>query len=198
VQALPDLVMGLDGKTDPAKLAKFLDQGGLQAFQAEDNPDLLEIEREHAMYEAFDPELGDGTMQDLGIDLAAVDIEDPAQFAQLLVALAEFFPVIGFWNNHQAHQIHHEDTIKRDWARMQRWHPIARKAFLDHTLKTRVVLEQIVSALTPDAPGAESGPAKPGAQKTPGTQPHGSTDARPKDTKLTTGDFAAAGSPRIK
>src|SRR6185312_2228479 len=54
----PGLVRNADGSTNGQKLAKLLDVGGISAFQSDQDPDLVEINREHAEFEAFDPAQG--------------------------------------------------------------------------------------------------------------------------------------------
>jgi hypothetical protein len=60
LQALPGLVTDpATGAVDQAKVARYLDQGGIRAFEAEGNPDLIEVELEHGQFEdGQQPQIG--------------------------------------------------------------------------------------------------------------------------------------------
>ena len=115
------------------QLAKFLDPGGsgLAAFESDEDPDLVEVEMEHAMFEAYDPVNG-GSHQ---------------------------LPQIAFWQNHPKHQAAHFDFLKRDFARYERWSKEAQVAFIDHCrLTTEAVASLAAGLVGGGAPtGAEPG-----------------------------------------
>jgi hypothetical protein len=114
------------GKVDEAKLSKFLDTGtpGLGAFESDQNPDLIEIEREHSMFEMYDPTSPDGAHQ---------------------------LPQIAFWQTHAIHLQEHYNFMKRDRARFDRWTPLAQQAFLQHMQDTIVAVSQMVAGAMPAA-----------------------------------------------
>src|ERR1019366_1483053 len=66
LQAVPGLFTNMaTGEVDAAKLAKLMDSGapGLGEFESDENDDLIEIEREHLMFENYDPTTPDGSHQ---------------------------------------------------------------------------------------------------------------------------------------
>lgn len=52
IQALPGLVTNPDGSINKQELARYINTGGIQAFESENDPDEDEIDREHAQFEA--------------------------------------------------------------------------------------------------------------------------------------------------
>lgn len=173
VTGLPGLVTdAASGAVDGQKLSKILDIGGLQAFQVEGDADGIEVEMEHAMFEAYNPDKG------------VLDLPLPA-----------------FYQAHPKHYSLHAELMKRDRPRFDRWHPMAQKAFIDHLLATLQTIQTQVKALTPapapgpnGAPGAappDAGAPADGAGGPP--SPAGDAMGGESDLQLTGADFAAAG-----
>jgi hypothetical protein len=164
IQALPGLVTDpTTGAVDHVKFSRMTDIGGLQAFAMDGDPDMIEVTMENAQFELFNPEQGQGEI-----------------------------PQPGFWQNHEIHFRLHGEMLKRERTRVDGWHPVARKAFIDHMLFHLSAIQQGAAALMPTAPttGGGGAPGDPNAQPTPGGQqaPGGGPGA-----KLTPADFAAAG-----
>jgi len=190
IQALPALVTNAEtGEVDEAKLARYLDSGvpGLKAFESEENPDLVEIDREHAMFEAFDP-------------------TNPEASNQL--------PQLAVWQNQPLHQEHHFNFMKRNLARFQRWSPAAQEAFMEHMRLTTEAIVQLAASMIPQgapddaamtgeqqaggAPGGKAPATGPKMSIVPGGGAEGrlrTPSANPKQppTRLTRADRAAAG-----
>lgn len=183
IQALPQLVMKPDGvSVDEQKLARYLDSGvpGLKAFESQQDPDLVEIDREHAMFEAYDP-------------------TDPSKSNQL--------PQLAFWQNLPTHQEHHYNFLKRDYARFQRWSTAAQEAFLEHIRLTTEAVDQLAAAMTgglvnTNGGAADTGEVDPATGKPMALVPPGGSEGRlrtpsaaPQSTnlRLTRADRAAAG-----
>lgn len=119
---VPQLVIKPDGSLDKAAFSKLMDSGtpGLGSFESDQDDDLLEIQREHAMFEAFDPESEEGSLQ---------------------------LPQIAFWQNHAVHLKEHYNFMKRSHARYLRWHPIAQEAFKEHMRLTLQAVEQLANQM---------------------------------------------------
>lgn len=187
IQALPQLVLKPDGSLDREELSRLLDSGpsGLSGFESSEDPDLVEIDREHAMYEAYNPESPDGSNQ---------------------------LPQLAVWQNQPKHQEYHYQFMKREYSRFKRWHPAAQLAFMEHLRLTTEAVAQIVNSLTQPPPGAGNngaGPADTGGSPPPGAPagpmrlvPPGGTEGKkqtPGANKkapplaITKGDRAAAG-----
>ncbi len=126
----PGLVTKPDGSVDQERFSEFLDTGGsgLQSFETDEDPDLVEIEREHAMFEAYDPEHGEQQL-----------------------------PQIAFWQAHPKHLDGHFRFMKRDYARFERWSLPAQLAFVQHMKETVQAVDeiagQIAAASQPPQPG---------------------------------------------
>lgn len=182
VGKLPGLVTGSDGQVDPVKLARILDVGGLQAFEPDSNPDLQEIELEHAMFEEFDPAKG------------ILEVPQP-----------------GFWQNHIAHYDGHIRILKAERSRFERWSRDAQRLFIEHILFTRQLIETAAAeaagntpaaqpSAEPPAPAGDAPPAAAMPQQAPQgrlTKPaavSGNGDAKTgKPPQLVSADFRAAG-----
>lgn len=133
VKAVPGLYTDMATmKVDPIKLARILDSGapGLEAFESDENPDLIEIEREHQMFENFDPTTPDGSHQ---------------------------LPQIAFWQNSPIHLQEHYNFMKKSFTRYQQWHPAAQEAFKTHMMLTQAAVEDAAARLMPP-PAAPPGP----------------------------------------
>ncbi|MDB4876451.1 MAG: 15, gp14 [Gemmatimonadetes bacterium] len=132
IEAVPQLVLKPDNTVDKQALAKYLDSGtpGLGAFTSDEDPDLIEIQREHAMFEAFDPTSADGEHQ---------------------------LPQIAFWQNHAVHLEQHYDFMKKSYARYLRWSPAAQAAFKQHMQLTLVAIEQKVEGMMGPEQGEQGG-----------------------------------------
>lgn len=152
----PGLVTKPDGSIDQERMAHFLDTGGsgLQSFESDEDPDLVECQREHAMFEAYDPEKG----------------------------ILEL-PQLAFWQSQPKHLEEHYRFMKMDKARYERWSDAAKVAFLDHMRQHAVAVdelaENLVSASGAGLPGGPPAPvamAPGGAPGAPGAPPGG---ARP-------------------
>lgn len=142
LQAVPALYMKPDGTVDEAKLARYLDSGtpGLGAFTTEENPDMIEIEREHLQFENYDPATPDGS---------------------------HVVPQIAFWQNQAVHLEQHYNFMKRERARFEKWTPAAQEAFKQHMMLHQVAIEDAVKRISGGAaagagtePGAEGGGAE--------------------------------------
>lgn len=195
IQTMPGLVV--DPKTqavDTVKFARLTDIGGLQAFQMEGDPDMIEVQMEHSMFEQFHPETGEGSM-----------------------------PQLGFWQNHNTHFTLHAELMKRDRTRMEKWSPVAQQAFIQHMLMHLQAIQGQAQQLMPSggggappgapgAPGAPPGGAPPGgpdpsndpsnqqdpqapggAAADPGASFAGGPPPGGPGAQLTPADFAAAG-----
>lgn len=131
----PGMVTKPDGSVDQERFAEFLDVGGtgLQSFETDEDPNLVEIEREHAMFEAYN-----GTSE-------------------------QELPQIAFWQAHPAHLDGHFRFMKRDYVRFLRWSKPAQLAFINHMHETVQAVEeiagQIAAASQPPQPGEP--PAQP-------------------------------------
>lgn len=169
----PGLVTNMQsGEVDKEALSRYMDTGapGLGAFQSDEDSDLVEVEREHAMFEAYDPQEGSNQL-----------------------------PQLAFWQSQPKHLAAHYDFMKRDRARYDKWKPEAQQAFLQHMQLTA----QAVDSLAGNLAGAQPQPA-PGGQPSPdggppnlqlmnGGDPRLQAGGEPSATKLTPGDYAAAG-----
>jgi len=192
--ALPQLVINAKtGQVDKEALGRYLDSGipGFGVFETDEDPDLVEVEREHAMFEAYDPSNAAGANQ---------------------------LPQLAVWQNNAKHLEAHFTFMKRDFARFLRWSDAAKAAFLDHMRLTAEAVDQLAAqaAGVPTGagapPGAEGAPGAPGAPPEPGAGPSlqlvppgGTTGqlnvptSRPPSggtaaPRLTRTDYAAAGS----
>lgn len=138
----PGLVTKPDGSVDQERFAEFLDTSGsgLQTFDTDEDPNLVEIEREHAMFEAYDPAKG-----------------------------VETLPQIAFWQAHPIHLDGHFRFMKRDYARFLRWSMPAQLAFIQHMKETVQAVDeiagQIAAAAQPPQPGQpQAQPPGPGSE----------------------------------
>lgn len=169
--ALPELANDDNGMPSAEKVARMLEQGGVGVFEAENDPDTLEVEREHGLFEAYDPDKG-------------------------ILAL----PQLALWQNHTKHLELHYRFVKTSYMRIAKWHPLAQKAFLEHMLATASAVQRIVESMVPQTdpatqPGAGGAGAGGGAKagiNNPGT-PSGKAKAKAGDQKLTPADRASAG-----
>lgn len=162
----PGMVSSPEGVVDKEAFSKFMDTGasGLGAFESDENDDLVEVQREHAMFEAYDPQKGE--MQ---------------------------LPQLGFWQSQPKHLEAHYAFMKRDRARFDKWVPQAQQAFLQHMQLTAQAVDQLAGAMAggppQGAPPQQGAPAE-GPQGPPNLQV---MDGGTSDERLTPGDFAAAG-----
>jgi hypothetical protein len=128
LQAMPQLANNAQGLPDPQKVASMLERGGIEVFEAQSDPDVQEVEREHGLFEAYNPEEG-------------------------CLAL----PQIGYWQNLPKHLELHYEFVKKSYMRIADWHPMAQQAFNDHMLETARLVQQIVSAALPQPSGGGGG-----------------------------------------
>ncbi len=139
------------GEVDAVKLAKIMDSGapGLESFESTENDDLIEINREHDMFETYDPS-PDGSHQ---------------------------LPQIAFWQNSPIHLKEHYNFMKRDLVRFSKWHPAAQEAFKTHMMLTQVAVEDAAEQMMGPAPqpGGAAGPGA--ASPSPGAAPAGGPPA---------------------
>ena len=167
----PGMVQSPDGVVDKEAFAKFMDTGapGLSAFESDENDDLIEVQREHAMFEAFDPDKGQTEL-----------------------------PQLGFWQSQPKHLEAHYAFMKRDRARYDKWHPLGQQAFLQHMQLTAQAVDSLAGQMPgaqgpPQAGGApppDGGPPNLALMQGGGGP---SNAASGGDQQLTHGDFAAAG-----
>jgi hypothetical protein len=113
LQSLPELANNDQGIPDAGKVARMLEQGGVGVFEAENDPDTQEVEREHGLFEAFNPDEG-------------------------IMAL----PQLGFWQNHAKHLEMHYRFVKTSYMRIADWHPMAQLAFKEHLLATAAAFSE--------------------------------------------------------
>jgi hypothetical protein len=148
IQAVPQLVLKPDNSVDMQKFEKFMDVGatGLSAFASDEDPDLVEIEREHSMFEAYDPSKGSNEL-----------------------------PQLAFWQTHPIHLKQHYDFMKRSRNRFNRWSPDAQQAFLNHMQETAQAIEEMVGQLQTAAPPGGA-PGQPGQQGAPPDAQGGAPD----------------------
>ena len=177
LSTMKELVVGPDGKIDKEALGRYLDPGaaGLAAFESDEDPDLVEVDREHAMFEAYDP-------------------TDPTKSNEL--------PQLAVWQNQPAHQRAHFDFMKRNFGRFNRWSDAAKLAFMEHLRLTTEAVDQLAAQAlggTPTSGGPEAGAAGAAAGQpeaapdaAPEAAPAPATAGRPQ-LRLTRGDRAAAG-----
>lgn len=179
--AMPGLVTKPDGSIDKQELARYLDAGvpGLSTFESDMDADLVEIDREHAMFEAYDP-------------------ASPKASNQL--------PQLGFWQNQPKHQQGHYDFLKKDYARFLRWSQSAKEAFMEHCRLTTEAVAALVDQLAPAPVAKNPGEGDPkAAAPEPGgaprlqIEPHGGAPAKKllkpgqSKTQLNAADRRAAG-----
>jgi hypothetical protein len=153
---------------DKEQLAEYLDTGnsGLSSFESDEDPDLVEIKREHSQFEAYKGEVGpDG---------------QPTQP----------LPQIAFWQSHPKHLDGHFRLMKRDRERFERWSPAAQQAFLAHMQETVQAVDEIAGQVAGGQPGVpvageDAPPGGPG-----GPDPSGKPQLTVED-----GGGAPAGSP---
>ena len=175
LQAFPGLVTNAQtGVVDQQKLGKYLEVGGLPAFTSENDPDEVEIDKEHAQFEAI------GENQDPNIPSNERGI-----------------PQIGFWQDHAAHFAGHCAFMKRDRGRFDKWSPEAQAAFLQHIQQTLDAVHEGVASMMPQMPPnpAQAGPNGPGqAPPTPEATaaPGISTGSNSPGAQLTPADFHSA------
>lgn len=154
----PQALLKPDGTFDRQTFERYLDSGvsGLKAFDSDEDPNAVEIEMEHSMFERYDP-------------------TDPSTTNEV--------PQIGFWQNHAEHWEGHTAFMKRDRARFNRWHPAAQKAFLDHMGQTLQTIEGVVDKTMPAGGAAVDPNADPNAEAAPsaGEQPPPGDEAPPDE-----------------
>ncbi len=190
----PGLVTRPDGSIDQERMAQFLDTGGtgLSSFESDEDPDLEEIQREHAMFEAYDPKNGSNQL-----------------------------PQIAFWQSMPKHLEGHYRFMKVDFARFMRWTDEAKAAFIQHCKDTAMAVDELAEGLVsasgaglpggPEMPApaqpAPGGPGGGGAQRPPLTVSRGGKPAQPPGAPpdaaaggnvndrpaLSRADFASAG-----
>lgn len=162
----PGLVMTPQtGEVDQEKLAEFLDVAGtgLQSFESGEDPDLVEVQREHAMFEAIDPARGE-----------------------------QQIPQIAFWQDIPKHLAAHYRFMKRDYARFQRWTPEGQQAFLEHMKQTAQAVDQLAQQAV-DAQMPMPAPQGGGEQPPLSLVGHERESIRrTSDTQLMPSDFRAA------
>ena len=164
----PGLVQGPNGEVDKEALSRYMDTGapGLGAFESDEDSDLMEVQREHAMFEAYNPREGQNQL-----------------------------PQLAFWQSQPKHLAAHYDFMKRDRARFEKWAPEAQAAFINHMQLTAKAVNDLASAMPgAGAPAAAAAPA-PAADGPPNLQlvAGGADQGAPSDQRLTSSDFAAAG-----
>jgi hypothetical protein len=178
LEKMPQLVLKPDGTSiDREQLARYLDSGaaGLGAFESDEDPDLVEIDREHAMFEEYDP-------------------TDPEKSNQL--------PQLAVWQNALVHQKYHFDFMKRDFGRFERWSDAAKLAWFEHLRLTTEAVSAVLESVMPKAPaplGADPNappeggdPNAPPGAGAPAGQPPTSPMPSQGAQRLTRGDFASA------
>jgi hypothetical protein len=177
--AFPGLVTNAQtGEVDQERLSTFLDTSGtgLQSFESDEDPDLVEVQREHDMFAALDQSRGEQQV-----------------------------PQIGFWMNHPKHLEAHFNFLKRDYGRFLRWTPEAQKAFLAHVQQTMQAVDELAqqvrdaTAPPPSAPGAPGAPGEPAPddESAPGAASDAAPDVAParnpnEAPALSAGDLASA------
>jgi hypothetical protein len=166
ISKVPGLVVKPDGSVDREALAEILDFGGsgLEAFESDEDPDLVEVQREHAMFEAYDPPKD-------------TPPGDPEQMKLL--------PTLAFWQSQPKHLEAHYRFMKMDRARYDRWSDAAQAAFIDHMRQHATAVDELAEGLVsasgaglpegPPAPGGGAG-GQPGAGAAP---PGGAPPAAP-------------------
>lgn len=169
VQSIPALVMNADGATvNTAKLARYLNVGGIEAFESEQDPDQDEIDHEHADF-AFPKQDENGV---------------------------PIYPEIGWWQDHAAHWAGHAAFMKRDRGRFERWPPESQEAFKQHCLKTQAAIAEGLAQMTPPEPmvppEAGNGAAPPGGPPQLSVSSGGGTTGQ--SPALAPSDFASANS----
>lgn len=171
LQSLPELANNDQGLPDAGKVARMLEQGGVGVFEAENDPDTQEVEREHGLFEAFNPDEG-------------------------ILAL----PQLGFWQNHAKHLEMHYRFVKTSYMRIADWHPMAQLAFKEHLLATAAAVQRIVESVVPgEAPGGEEdggdGSSRPTGKGKAGLNTPASSGPKLQkgDQSVTRADRAAAG-----
>lgn len=179
LSTLPGLVVDAQtGKVDREALARYLESGpsGPSAFEMQDDGDLVEIDREHAMFEEYDP-------------------TDPSKSKQL--------PKLAVWQNPAKHLEGHFDLMKRDYGRFEKWSVAAQLAFVDHMRLTMEAVQGQVDQIAPPIPPGGGGPPPgPGGQQPPpgpagptapaGAPPGPAAPPMNSGMSLTAGDRAAA------
>lgn len=158
----PGLVQKPDGTVDQDRMAEILDVSGsgLEAFESDEDPDLVEVQREHAMFEAYNPSQ-----------------DEPREEAMARL------PQLAFWQSQPKHLDAHYRFMKMDRARYERWSKPAQLAFLDHLRQHAVAVDELAEGLVsasgaglPEGPPAPApagggapggGPAAPGAPAAP-------------------------------
>lgn len=137
----PGLVQQPDGTVNQERMAQILDVAGsgLESFQSDADEDLEEIEREHAMFEAYH----------------STRDEPPAEALERL-------PQLAFWQDQAKHLKGHYRFMKIDRARYDRWSPEAQQAFLNHMKLHAQAVDQIAEGIvTATGAGLPGGPPAP-------------------------------------
>ncbi len=141
ITALPGLVVNpMTGEVNKEALAHYLDAGpaGFEPFDTDEDPDLVEVEREIQMFEEYDP---------------ATKGETP-------------LPQPAFWQNQPKRLDAFYTFMKRDYSRFEKWSPAAQFAFVQHMQQTAMAVSQIAAtaaaasgAVAPPMGGGGAGPA---------------------------------------
>ena len=168
----PGLVTSPTGEVDKEALARYMDTGapGLGAFESDEDSDLMEVQREHAMFEAYDPTRGQNQL-----------------------------PQLAFWQSQPKHLAAHYDFMKRDRARYDKWAPEAQQAFIQHMQLTAQAVDGLAGQMAgagaqgPSAPTQGAPGGQPNLQLMPQDDPSAQAGGDTSATHLTRGDFAAAG-----
>jgi hypothetical protein len=156
------------GAPDAARFSKFLDVAGtgLQSFETSEDDHLLEINREHAMFEEYDP-------------------QDPQKSNEL--------PQLAVWQDQIRHLQEHYAFMRRSFNRFQRWSDAAKLAFMDHMRLTQEAVEKQLARVMPAPTGTEAGGAPGGAPSEPTPTADAGAPAGRGNLRLTKGDRASAG-----
>jgi hypothetical protein len=167
ISTFPALVTDAQtGAFNQEAFAKFMDTGnsGLAAFETDENADLVEVQREHAMFEVLDPAKGE-----------------------------QQIPQLAFWQAHAKHLEAHYDFMKRDRGRFDRWTPFAQDAFVRHMQEHAMAVDEIAQGMVDAstsmvADGGAEGQGAPGGPEI-GEPASGDSMEAPQ---LQDADFAAA------
>lgn len=113
--SFPGLITKPDGTTDRAAFSHFMDPGdsGLASFESDEDPDEVEIDREHAEFESYSGKEGQPV------------------------------PHVAFWQDHPAHLAGHYRFMKRDFGRFKKWAPLAQQLFMEHMQLTEQAVQQM-------------------------------------------------------
>lgn len=133
ITALPGLVVDpMTGKVNTDALARYLDSGpaGFEEFDTDEDPDLVEVEREIAMFEEYDP-----------LTKGETPLPQPA-----------------FWQNQPKRLDAFYTFMKRDYGRFERWSDAGKLAFVQHMQETAMLVNQL-AAIAAAGTAAQGGAA---------------------------------------